>query len=715
MKQQSATPSSTGRKLTIALVGNPNTGKTSVFNSLTGLHQKVGNYPGVTVEKKTGSFLSGNTKVEIIDLPGLYSLVPKSLDDKIASDILTNQKQDIVTIDIIVLVADASNLNRNLYLLTQIMDIGKPVILVLNMMDVAKRNGLKIDRDCLQNELGVKVIPVVAKKGKGIDELKREIISLKIAEAARGARHLEVEEKFKTALAPVGDYLREKTAYGPGYVHSLSLRFISSDDALKYWLEEWRDKLDIPHFKSLIAGARKQLESLDFNWHMAEARLRYRWIDRLLASCVTRSDEVSPDISVKLDKILTHSVFGPLIFLLIFAGIFQTIFSYAEVPMNWIEAGMSLLGQWVVHIIPAGLLQSLIVDGIIAGVGAVLVFLPQILALFFFLGILEDTGYMSRVAFMMDRVMRGAGLSGRSVIPLLSSFACAIPGIMATRTVHDWKERLITILIAPFMSCSARLPVYVLIIGAFIPEGRILGIVSYSALTLLSLYLLGIAAAAGSAYVFKKVLKRGGTPSSFVMELPPYRRPSLRWTSLQMYERAKLFVTDAGKIILAVTIVLWFLASFPRNETPSDDGFTKAPIEQTYAGRFGKTLEPLIKPLGFDWKIGIGLITSFAAREVMVSTLATIYNLEDADEGSVDLRQALVNDKDPQTGKPLYTIWTALSLLVYYVLAMQCMATVAIVKRETNSWRWPLIMIVYMTTMAYLASFTVYHIGQLWG
>ncbi len=715
MKRQSESHASAGRKLTIALVGNPNTGKTSVFNSLTGLHQKVGNYPGVTVEKKTGSFISGNTEVEILDLPGLYSLVPKSLDDKIASDILTNHKNNITTIDIIVLVADASNLNRNLYLLTQIMDIGKPVILALNMMDVAGKNGLKIDQACLRNELGVKVIPVIAKTGRGIEELKREIVGLNIEQAARGTGHLEMDERFTAALKPVCAYLTEKTPYCESYSYSLSLRFISSDDAFKYWAEEWRDTLDISHLKALIAEARKQLEAVDLNWHMAEARLRYRWIDRMLNQCVTRSDEVSSDISVKLDRILTHPVFGPLIFLMIFAGIFQTIFSYAEVPMNWIEAGMNGLGEWVMHIIPPGLLQSLIVDGVIAGVGAVLVFLPQILALFFFLGILEDTGYMSRVAFMMDRVMRGAGLSGRSVIPLLSSFACAIPGIMATRTVHDWKERLITILIAPFMSCSARLPVYVLIIGAFIPDGSIGGIVSYSALTLLSLYLLGIVAAAGSAYVFKKVLKRGGAPSSFVMELPPYRRPSLRWTSLQMYERGKIFVTDAGKIILAVTIVLWFLASFPRTENPGDDGFTKAPIEQTYAGRFGKTLEPLIKPLGFDWKIGIGLITSFAAREVMVSTLATIYNLEDADEGSVDLRQALVNDKDPQTGKPLYTIWTALSLLVYYVLAMQCMATVAIVKRETNSWRWPLIMIFYMTGLAYLASFTVYHIGQLWG
>ncbi|HHM01878.1 MAG TPA: ferrous iron transport protein B [Caldithrix abyssi] len=708
--------SSPRRGLTVALVGNPNTGKTSVFNSLTGLHQKVGNYPGVTVEKKTGSFTFNDTDVELIDLPGLYSLVPKSLDDKIASDILTNPKNKISVIDIIVLVADASNLNRNLYLLTQIMDIGKPVILALNMMDVAKRNGLKIDVACLQEELGVMVVPVVAKKNKGIDELRRGIVTLGGKQDTLKTRHLVVEEKFSRVLQPVCDYLKENTYYSEGYCRSLAIRFVSSDDAIKYLEGEWSRSLDSARLKKLIGTARKELEALDINWHMAEARLRYKWIDRMLGRCVTRNDIISSDISVRLDKILTHSVLGPLIFLAIFAAIFQTIFSYAEVPMNWIDSGMHELGLLAARLIPPGLLQSLVIDGVIAGVGAVLVFLPQILALFFFLGILEDTGYMSRVAFMMDRVMRGAGLSGRSVIPLLSSFACAIPGIMATRTVHDWKERLITILIAPFMSCSARLPVYVLIIGAFIPAGSVFGVISYSALTLLSLYLLGILAAAMSAYVFKKTIKGAGRPSSFVMELPPYRRPSLRWTALQMVERARLFVTDAGKIILAVTIVLWFLASFPRSGGQTDDnGFAKTPIEQTYAGRFGKTLEPLIKPLGFDWKIGIGLITSFAAREVMVSTLATIYNLEDADEGSVDLRQALVSDTDPQTGKPLYTIWTALSLLVYYVLAMQCMATVAIVKRETNSWRWPALMIFYMTSLAYLASFTVYQIGKIWG
>ncbi|RMH63310.1 MAG: ferrous iron transport protein B [Calditrichaeota bacterium] len=708
------TASTATHSLSVALVGNPNTGKTSVFNSLTGLHQKVGNYPGVTVEKKTGLFTDGDTTVNIIDLPGLYSLLPKSLDDKIACDILTDSQALETAVDLIVLVADASNLNRNLYLLTQILDIGKPVILALNMMDMAVKNGLSVDVACLEAALGIPVVPLVAKKEKGIDDLKRAITVLAGQPALNHSHHIDVPEAFTQSLKPLCDYLTEHTDYTQSYCRSLTLRLVSSDDALKYYARDWQQRVDVQQVKQHVHHIRKELEEKEINWHMAEARLRYQWIDRILKSCVSRTGELKAGIGAHLDKILTHPVAGPVIFVTIFAGIFQTIFAFAEIPMGWIESGMNMIGVWAASHIAPGLLQSLIVDGVIAGVGSVLVFLPQILFLFFFLGILEDTGYMARVAFMMDRVMRGAGLSGRSVIPLLSSFACAIPGIMSTRTIHDWKERLITILIAPFMSCSARLPVYILIIGAFIPTGTVMGIISYSALTMLTLYLLGILAAALSAILFKKWIKMPGGKSSFVMELPPYRRPSIKWTMLQMYERARIFVSDAGRIILAITIVLWFLASFPRTEQISPSQGT--PIEQSYAGQFGKLIEPLIKPLGFDWKIGIGLITSFAAREVMVSTLATIYNLEDADETAVDLRAALIKDTDPRTGLPTYTLWSALALLVYYVLAMQCMATVAIVRRETNSWRWPLLMIVYMTSLAYLASFAVYQVGTyLWG
>jgi ferrous iron transport protein B len=417
---------------------------------------------------------------------------------------------------------------------------------------------------------------------------------------------------------------------------------------------------------------------------------------------------------MRLDRVLTHRIAGPMFVLALFALIFQTIFSWAEGPMDAIEGGIGALGEYVVTRMPEGMLQSLIVDGIIAGVGAVLVFLPQILFLFFFLALLEDTGYMARVAFLMDRLMKGLGLSGRSVIPLLSSFACAIPGIMATRTIASWKERLVTIMIAPLMSCSARLPVYILMIGAFIPDTPVLGIFSLSGITLLAMYLLGIAGAIGAALVFKWFFMPDAPSTTFIMELPPYRRPSLRWVLLQMYERAKVFITDAGQIILAISIVLWFLASYPK---PDDYDMVSARerIQQSYAGQLGHWIEPAIEPLGFDWKLGIGLITSFAAREVMVSTLATIYNVEKADETSVDLRTALQNETDPATGEPIYTPLVAISLMVFFVFACQCMATVAIVKRETNSWRWPIIMIAYMTILAYIASFAVYQGGRFFG
>ncbi|RMF65410.1 MAG: ferrous iron transport protein B [Calditrichaeota bacterium] len=462
----------------------------------------------------------------------------------------------------------------------------------------------------------------------------------------------------------------------------------------------------------MVTETRAALTEQQVTWSTLETDFRYRRIDQIYQRVVreTKSEELT--FSERLDKILTHRIAGPLIFIFIFALIFQTIFTWAEVPMNAIEQFVGWVGTQIALVMPPGVLQDLIVNGAIAGVGAVLVFLPQILFLFFFLSLLEDSGYMARIAFIMDRFMRGVGLSGRSVIPLLSSFACAVPGIMATRTIQNTRDRLITIMIAPFMSCSARLPVYVLMIGAFIPASRVLGIFTLPGLTLLSMYLLGIVAAIVAALVMKRLAGKGQKPSTFVMELPPYRRPSLRWTSLQMVERAKIFVRDAGRVILAISIVLWFLASYPR---PKQDMNPSTAIRHSYAGQIGHVMEPVIKPLGFDWKIGIGLITAFAAREVFVSTMATIYNVEEQDEHSVTLRQALRADRDPETGRHIYTPLTAISLMVFFVLACQCMSTVAIVKRETNSWRWPLTMVVYMTTLAYLASLVVFQGGKLLG
>ncbi len=662
----------------VALVGNPNTGKTSVFNGLTGLRQKVGNYPGVTVEKKSGVLIApSGLKVRIHDLPGLYSLQPKSLDDKIAVDVLTGVEKS-ADIRLIVMVADASNLNRNLFLLTQLMELGKPVILALNMIDAAEEEGIMVDVRALSEALGIPVVPMTAHKRRGIPELRRKIFEIC---------------QMDTAALPQGAWRNNPPAEISAAPNGKPL----------FPLPDQNGNTSQPLNDTAAAGP-----------YRMDTHRRYEWIDAVCEKAICQGRTVKKRYTRQLDRILTHRIVGPIICLFIFALIFQSIFTWAEVPMNGIEAGIAWLGDRVAAWMPDGVLQSLIVDGAIAGVGAILVFLPQILFLFFFLSILEDSGYMTRVAFMMDRFMRSMGLSGRSVIPLLSSFACAVPGIMASRTISNWRERLITIMIAPLMSCSARLPVYTLMIGAFIPSVTIAGIFTLAGLTLLAMYLLGISAAVLAALVFRRFLMRGQALPTFVMELPPYRRPSLRWTFLQMWERAKIFVTDAGKIILAMSLILWFLASYPKpadseNLTPGEQ------IRQSYAGQLGRLIEPVIEPLGFDWKLGVGVITSFAAREVLVSTLATIYNVEDGDETSRSLREALRSEVDPETGKPRYTPLVAVALMVFFVLACQCMSTVAIVKRETNSWRWPIIMIGYMTALAYIGALITYQGGLLLG
>ncbi len=695
----------------IALVGNPNSGKTSVFNALTGLRQKVANYPGVTVEKKTGMLKGGNrAQVKIYDLPGLYSLVPKSLDDKIASDIITGRSAEIGNLKLTVVVVDASNLSRNLYLVTQIIELGAPVLLALNMLDSAKTKGLEIDVETLSKELNIPVVPIAANKRNGIQKLREKIFEL--AEDDRNSVQnagLRVDDEIRKATAPICDWLKENTHITSPASCSEALRVLSNDKALDTWIQNRSESNN--GLKMVVNQSREKLSKKNVPWPMLETRLRYQWIDDICKKTVRQVKE-ERSFSEKLDKVFTHRLAGPFIFLFIFALIFQTIFSWAEVPMNGIEIFIGWLGQNVSAFMPDGVLEDLLVNGVIAGVGAILIFLPQIMFLFFFLSLLENTGYMARVAFMMDRFMRGAGLSGRSVIPLLSSFACAIPGIMATRTIQNSRERLITIMIAPLMSCSARLPVYALMIGAFIPSIAVLGIFSLPGLTLLAMYLLGIVAAIATAFVLKRSKGKKQQPSTFIMELPPYRRPSLHRTFLQVYERAKIFVTDAGKIILAISIVLWFLASYPK---PQTDISSSEAIKQSFAGQLGQVIEPVIEPLGFDWKIGIALITSFAAREVLVSTLATIYNVEGADETSVTLREAMRNERHPETGKPVYTPLVALSLMVFFALACQCMSTVAVVRRETNSWRWPFIMIAYMTILAYLGSLVVYQGGQLLG
>lgn len=752
----------------VLLVGNPNTGKTSVFNSLTGLRQKTGNYPGVTVEKKTGIVTDpdGGT-LRLHDMPGMYSLTPKSLDDSIAREVLIGETDEDLDIRLIVVVADASNLNRNLYLVTQLIDLGIPVAVAMNMMDNAVSSGVHIDLDALSEQLQVPIVPVVASRQQGIDELRRMMFdqvqpanpdartdvsteaagddsagsteeagfgtagstadtgvgdhttgpaapSPGVSFAERFPRRRLLGGLLDEALSPAAAWFREHTNLNEVAQSSEALRVTSSDQALRTWMEGRQDPSCKEDLKRIVEQTRGRLDELQVPWRMLETILRYDQIDDLYSRVVREDRDVQASLSVRLDRAFTHRIAGPVIVLAVFALVFQSIFSWAEAPMTFIEDGIGTLGAFVYQFLPAGMLRDLLVDGVIAGVGAVLVFLPQILFLFFFLALLEDTGYMARVAFIMDRFMKSMGLSGHSVMPLLSSFACAIPGIMATRTISSWKDRLITIMIAPLMSCSARLPVYILLIGAFFPSMTILGVFTLQGLMLFAMYIFGIAVAIGAALVFKRLFMKDAVPTSFVMELPPYRRPSIKWVLLQMYERAKVFVTEAGQIILAISVVLWFLASYPQPDD-YDSMPSRSRIQQSYAGQLGQLIEPAIEPLGFDWKVGIGLITSFVAREVLVSTMATIYNVEEADETSVNLRSSLRNDVDPETGEQLYTPLVAVALMVFFALACQCMATVAIVKRETNGWKWPIVMVVYMTALAYVGSFVVYQGGRLLG
>lgn len=700
----------------VLLVGNPNSGKTTLFNALTGLRQKVANYPGVTVEKKIG-LLEGpdHIHVELHDLPGLYSLAANSLDEQIAVNEITARQTPP---DLIIVVADATNLERNLYLCAQILDLGLPALLVLNMMDEAERSEIHIDLAGLERKLGVRVLAASAKKGSGIEEIRRALFAALRSQANLKTGFWQIPKHIAQICKPVTGWFQANATMGARRAFAEALRTISDEAVLKSWAKHpYASELQV-----LVKASRDELVKQHIPWRQTEAAARYAWVDQLIAENVRRGHAHPLTRSEKIDRVLTHRVFGPVILLAVLLVIFQAIFAWAELPMTAIEEFFTRMQEAVAAAMPEGALEDLIVNGAITGVGAVVVFLPQILLLVFFLALLEESGYLARAAFMLDRVMAKIGLQGHSVIPLLSSFACAIPGIMAARTIKNPQDRLITILVAPLMSCSARLPVYTLMIGAFIPNIAVLGFISLQGLTLLSMYLLGIVMAIIAAYVLKRFIIKGKS-QAFLMELPAYRRPSLRSILWQMYDRAKVFILNAGKVILAISIVLWFLASYPRATTRAGEQTSPAAetvaenseILNSYAGRLGKFIEPVIEPLGFDWKIGIGLITSFAAREVMVSTLATIYNVQNADESSVDLRETLRSEINPKTGDPVYTPLVALSLMVFFVLACQCMSTVAIVRRETDTWRWPMFMMAYMTVLAYLGSLVVYQGGKLLG
>jgi len=703
----------------VALVGNPNSGKTAIFNVLTGLNQKVSNYPGVTVEKKIGKarFTDGD-QFDLLDLPGTYSLTPESMDERIVTEQVLNWIHGDNSPSVIVSVVDATNLSRNFYLTTQLADIGIPVVVALNMMDLVI-DKLEINLEKFAKDLGVAaIVPMSATEKWGQNKL------LSAIQTSIGVKNHEnpfpifLNDDISSALDPLQDIIKREFGYGDRFSTAQALRLITRHSTLEIYNELTTNGISVDNsFLESLEDKRQNavdiLEDLGIKHRIMEATLRYEWLDSVLTATKINIDPqiAETNYSEKLDGLLTHKFAGPAIFVLLLYFIFQSIFTWAIIPMDWIDGGVSWIGSQILNIMPAGMLRDLLVEGVIAGVGAILIFLPQILILMFFMTLLEDTGYMARVAFMMDRFMTIIGLHGRSVLPLMSGYACAIPGIMSTRTIDSWKERLITILILPLMSCSARLPVYALMIGAFIPTANVFGFINLQGLTLVMMYFLGTATAFLLAKVFSIFIKVEGK-SSFVMELPPYRTPLWRSVFSQVLNRGKLFVVNAGKIIMAISIVLWFLASFPKVDDPNGN---ENSIRNSYAGKIGRTIEPVIEPLGFDWKLGIGLITSFAAREVLVSTMATIYNVESDGDDVIQLKDAMKSDRNPKTGEPFYTPLVAISLIVFFVFAAQCMATFAIVRNETNTWKWPLFMIVYMNVLAYGASFLVYQGGLLLG
>ncbi len=664
----------------IVLLGNPNVGKTTLFNALTGMRQATANYPGVTVAKKTGTLkLTDGTAVTVIDLPGTYSLLPKSLDEDVVHNVLLGDQIDTPKPDAIVLVIDANNLERNLYLASQVIEIGIPVIMALNMWDLAQESGLTIRLKSLEQSLGVQCIPTVAARGEGIQLLK-DCIEKVLAEPALHIPKtlaLELPQSVKEELYAISAMIGPLLPQRKEAVQGEALRLLT-DHGFRGPLFQSADSDPLRH---AVARSRETLQEQSISWRTLETTQRYAAIDLLCQKSVSRQTLKKETWSDRLDYVFTHKIWGLASFIGIMALVFQSIFSWASVPMDWIAAGVDALGSGVSGIMPEGVLQSLVVDGMIAGVGNVVIFLPQIFILFFFIALFEDFGYMARAAFVLDRLMKKVGLNGKAFLPLLSCFACAIPGILATRTIQDKNDRLATILVAPLISCSARLPVYALMIGAFIPAVPVFAGFDLKGITLLAMYFLSIVACLGMAALFRGTFLKGNrTP--FVFELPPYRVPNLKTVLMTMWDRGKEFLYRAGTIIFCMSIVLWALVSYPKDpsiEQRYDQ--LKAMASQTYdgalleerlsaldneasgdalrhsfAGRAGKVIEPIIKPLGFDWKIGIGLIGSFAAREVLVSTLAIAYNVgQDADESSVDLIDALQQEKNALTGKPIYT------------------------------------------------------------
>ncbi|WDF55542.1 ferrous iron transport protein B [Mucilaginibacter sp. KACC 22063] len=696
----------------VALVGNPNTGKSTLFNALTGLNQKIGNFPGVTVDKKTGYCdLPDGRRAEIVDLPGTYSLYPKSKDESIVFSVLADQQIDQQP-DLVVVILDASNLKRNLLLYTQVADLKIPIIVALNMMDLATRNGITIDIDAFAKKLGVHVVPISARKLEGIDKLKAAISYAN--KLALQEDTIDVHAIAPQLIAQIGE---EMAVENPYYALQLAHQH--------------------EHLTFLSPGESNRIEELEqvHGFHSQKAQAtetiaRYNFINDLLYDTVQKKETAQEETwSNRIDKVLTHRVFGFVIFFGILLFMFQSIFAWSAYPMDLISTGFVWLQETLHKILPAGPLTNLLADGVVAGLSGVLVFIPQIAILFAFISILEDTGYMARVTFMMDKLMRKVGLSGKSVVPLIGGFACAVPSIMSTRTIESWKDRIITIMVTPLVTCSARLPIYTLLIALVVPNRNIWWIFNLQGLALTGMYLLSLVSAIVVAFVMKLIIK-GREKGYFIMELPVYRMP--RWNNvfMDMYTRAKTFVLEAGKVIIAVSVILWVLASYGPGKrferidqkysqpqyvkTMKPDSLNRViateKLENSYAGILGHVIEPAIRPLGFDWKIGIALITSFAAREVFVGTMATIYSVSGDADNIESVKVKMGNAKNQETGQPVFTLAVAASLMMFYAFAMQCASTMAIVYRETKSWRWPVAQFLYMGVLAYVVSFITYQL-----
>jgi ferrous iron transport protein B len=731
------------KHLTVALIGNPNTGKSTLFTALAGIRQHVGNYPGVTVEKKVGRFSHAGAALEIVDLPGTYSLAPRSPDEMVAVDLLLGRQAGAQRPDAVLCIVDAGNLERNLYLVSQVLELGLPTILALNMIDVAEGRGVTIDVAELSKRLGLPIVEVQAHRGLGVDRLKDALAKVGSQAAAESSNPFSAE--FRNEVASLEAACRNDGAVGtlPRYLVERLLL-----DTSGYLVDHFLPA-DHATIRGEFQAARDRLKKQGHPVPAVEAMARYGWVGKLLEGVIRREDKPRETTTDRIDRILTDRILGTLVFAALMIVVFQAVFTWAGPLMETIDAGVGAVAEFVNARMDDGALRSLLVDGIIGGVGGVVIFLPQILILFLFIGILEDCGYMARAAYLMDKLMVHVGLSGKSFIPLLSSFACAIPGVMATRVIENRRDRLATMMIAPLMSCSARLPVYTLLIAAFIPATTLLGIVSLQGFVMFAMYLVGIVTAVAVAFTLKRTILRGPTPP-FVLELPTYKMPSVRTVLYRMIDRGWAFLKNAGTLIVAVSIITWALLYYPHDaatvEAPYaaqreaiEARFAAAPEgsaerivaegeladleahiagayqRQSYLGRMGHAIEPFVRPLGWDWRVGAAAIASFPAREVVVATLGILYDVGEVDteeeEGQTRLSQALADARWEGTDRPVFGIPTALSLMVFFALCAQCAATLAIIKRETNSWRWPIFTFAYMTGLAYVAALVTYQVA----